>query len=218
MPAIEDFKCPAIVIDRDGDARASNRAAEALFGSNLEQVVSRIKRSSDKTGIGGVYGHLSLNRQHYQVVTLASEGDTTTLLFTSQPEPEDLERQSQFSINRERQANLLHMTEKLAKVGFWHMDVASEEVFWSDEVYLIHGETREHYHPNAESLVAHTLAGEADELRRYMREAIEYGRGFQHTYRIRRPDSQRRWIRSRASVDSRAPSRPVPSRVRCRGR
>ena len=42
----------------------------------------------------------------------------------------------------------LVLLQQIAKVGFWSLDLEDESVFWSEEVYRIHGEDPKSYSPN----------------------------------------------------------------------
>jgi len=51
----------------------------------------------------------------------------------------------------ERNQNYLYLAEELAQVGHWHANLTTQEVFWSPEVYSIHGLDPEAYKPNMET-------------------------------------------------------------------
>lgn len=102
---------------------------------------------------------------------------------------------------RDRESHrLLVMTETIAHVGHWRIDAHTKAVFWSDEVFRIHGleigkaptfETAiDFYHPEDRHLV---------------REAVEKvmvgGAAHEFSARILRPDGEVRNIFSRAQVE-----------------
>lgn len=47
-----------------------------------------------------------------------------------------------------RSEHLLNETQKITKVGGWEYDVESKRMTWTDEVYRIHGVSKEDYDPN----------------------------------------------------------------------
>src|ERR1700743_3795977 len=49
---------------------------------------------------------------------------------------------------------LLALTERMSDVGCWRFDFASHEVTWTDQVYRIHGVTRQDYVPNLDATLA----------------------------------------------------------------
>lgn len=65
----------------------------------------------------------------------------------------DLERSRAERLSRENQ-HMLAMVEGLSGVGHWRVDMVSEKVHWSDEVYAIHGLSRESFSPTFEQAVA----------------------------------------------------------------
>ena len=97
---------------------------------------------------------------------------------------------------RERRARLLELAEELAHVGHWRVDLEAETVFWSDEVYRIHGrppgsfvptlaEGVEAYHPEDREAVWEAVAA-----------AVERGEPFDIVRRLVRGDGTTRYIRS----------------------
>ena len=71
---------------------------------------------------------------------------------------------------------ILALTEKFSRVGFWELDVRNNQVFWSDEVFAIHGrdvgkgvppldEAIRYYHPDDVGMVQERIgkAGETGE-------------------------------------------------------
>ncbi|QDH73591.1 ATP-binding protein [Brevundimonas sp. M20] len=62
----------------------------------------------------------------------------------------ELERARADRLQRENQ-HMLAMVEGLSGVGHWRVDMMDQKVVWSDEVYAIHGLTRETYSPTFES-------------------------------------------------------------------
>ena len=52
------------------------------------------------------------------------------------------------SKQHERVSKLLEETQRIAKLGAWELDVASGEVFWTDEIYYLHDTTPEELDPS----------------------------------------------------------------------
>ncbi|MFN3559136.1 MAG: ATP-binding protein [Brevundimonas sp.] len=65
----------------------------------------------------------------------------------------ELERARAERLRRENQ-HMLAMVEGLSGVGHWRVDMVDEKVMWSDEVYAIHGVTRDTFTPTFEDAVA----------------------------------------------------------------
>lgn len=97
---------------------------------------------------------------------------------------------------RDERARFLELAEELAHVGHWRVDLEEESVFWSDEVYRIHGrapgsfvpslgEGVEAYHPEDREAVWEAVAA-----------AVERGESFDIVRRLIRDDGELRYIRS----------------------
>jgi len=99
--------------------------------------------------------------------------------------------------HRLREANhLLVMSEELASIGHWYLDLRTSEVRWSDEVFRIHGrdigsgppsleEALNYYHPDDRATVGAIVS-----------KALENRTGFSFEFRIVRPDGRIRNISS----------------------
>lgn len=49
--------------------------------------------------------------------------------------------------HNERASRLLEEIQRIAKLGAWEFDVASREIFWTDEIYYLHDTTPEEFNP-----------------------------------------------------------------------
>lgn len=84
--------------------------------------------------------------------------------------------------------------QRMAKLGVWDADLKTQEVWWSDELYRLFGQTPETFHPTN----ANTIAQVPDEDQPVVRQAIQslfMGAAscrFQH--RVHRPDGATIWL------------------------
>jgi diguanylate cyclase (GGDEF)-like protein/PAS domain S-box-containing protein len=92
-------------------------------------------------------------------------------------------------------------SQRIAHLGTWEWDVATGEVWWSDETYRIHG-----LDP-AEGINLREKVEEAffpEDILRYRKKIDEAlfdeAKGYDHEHRIRRPDGVVRWVHSQAEV------------------
>lgn len=96
---------------------------------------------------------------------------------------------------------LLQMAESAAQVGHWRLDIATGTIFWSQEVFQIHGlsdavppmldEALGAYHPDDRVRVS-------DQIGR----SIDRREPFDFVARIVRPDGEVRHVRSRGEIDA----------------
>jgi diguanylate cyclase (GGDEF)-like protein/PAS domain S-box-containing protein len=93
-----------------------------------------------------------------------------------------------------RQALLFDKVQELAAIGGWEIDFRRDQVFWSDELYRLHGRT-----PGSalalSDYVACFVASDATRLQRAIEEARSNGKSFDLEARVLTPSGQRRWLR-----------------------
>lgn len=111
--------------------------------------------------------------------------------FRENNEREILEK----AINIKENHRLLVMAESMSSVGYWRMDATSETIFWSPELYKIHGKPAyfmptledglKSYHPDEREMVAKAVA-----------DAMGSGKPFEFEARIIRDDGEIRHVLS----------------------
>ncbi len=112
--------------------------------------------------------------------------------------------------DRERSAATLRLVEALAGVGHWRYDLATEQVFWSDEVYRIHGLEPRSIAPNFPSVIAAYHADDQAVLAGLVSRAIATGQGYAFKLRLKRPsDGEQRIVRAVAEAKCDAQGRTV---------
>jgi PAS domain S-box-containing protein len=90
----------------------------------------------------------------------------------------------------------LSMAEELGGVGSWRLDVASGAVTWSDEVYRIHGKSRDSFDPSFDDAVGCYHPDDRQTVADCCREAIETGIGGGFQLRLIREDGEIRTVSS----------------------
>jgi len=104
---------------------------------------------------------------------------------------------------REQQTRLrqLELAESLAKIGNWRLDLSRNTVYWSPEVYRIHGRDPRTYLPELSSGIDAYHPDDQDEVRRCIGEAIESRSTFHFKLRlIRANDNAERIVLSSGLV------------------
>lgn len=99
--------------------------------------------------------------------------------------------------DRERQ---LHEAQALAHLGNWNLDLRSEELLWSAEVYRIFGHPPEGFSPSAAAFYAAVVPEDRERVRAVERRAAVEGK-FDVVHRIRQPDGRIRHVRQLADVE-----------------
>lgn len=90
--------------------------------------------------------------------------------------------------------------QRLAKVGSWRWDVASDTVTWSEELYRISGRDPHLPAPTYRDHPQHYTAESWDRLRSAVEEALRTGAPYQLDLEMVRPDGTKRWIFARGEA------------------
>jgi PAS domain S-box-containing protein len=106
-----------------------------------------------------------------------------------------------------RSKSFLDRTGRVAGVGGWELDLATDELTWSDETRRIHG-----VEPEYKPVLAEAIDFYAAEARPVIRAAVEHavstGEGWDLELPLVRRDGRRIWVRAVGSVDADA-GKPV---------
>ncbi|CAN5363540.1 PAS domain S-box protein [soil metagenome] len=102
---------------------------------------------------------------------------------------------------RLEQSNMLKMAEGLSGVGHWRMDLKTQRIDWSDEVYRIHGVRRATYDPNFGEAVDFYHPDDRETLAQAMAGAISGMGPFDFELRIRRADGVERLVASKGNCE-----------------
>jgi len=105
-------------------------------------------------------------------------------------------------ISADQRMRMLHLAERVAGVGHWLIDLRNESVFWSDEIYRIHGVDPETYTPDIESAIDFYHPGDADHVRTAVERAIADKRAFEFEFRLIRPSGEIRHVHSKSEIQT----------------
>ena len=110
---------------------------------------------------------------------------------------------------RDEELTMLNLAETMSGVGHWKLDIATQSVHWSDEVYRIHGVTPETFDPNYDDAVSFYHPEDREEVRRQIGQVIQTGGAFQFELRLVRRDGVERIVQSRAASEIGSDGPPV---------
>jgi diguanylate cyclase (GGDEF)-like protein len=96
----------------------------------------------------------------------------------------------------------LKMAEKIAHVGHWRYDVAAQKLTCSDEMYEIHGQSKNGPAPDLVSAIAAYHPDDREIVARSFMLAISAQQDFEVSVRLMRTDGQTRYILSRGVVQT----------------
>ena len=101
----------------------------------------------------------------------------------------------------EEQQRLLAMAESAAGIGHWRLNLADWRLFWSPEVFRIHG-VEGPLEPGIATAIRHYHPDDQEKVRSHIGMAIAHGGSFEFDARIVRADGQVRWVRSRGQAET----------------
>ncbi|MEQ8334365.1 PAS domain-containing protein [Nisaea sp.] len=96
----------------------------------------------------------------------------------------------------ENRGRLLSIAEKLAKIGYWRLDLTNNSVYWSDAVFLLHGLDPGSGAPDLEAAIDSYLPEDRPKVRAELEECIKTKEPFEFSLRIRLPDGAIRNVRT----------------------
>lgn len=105
-------------------------------------------------------------------------------------------------VRRQREQDLTRseasyrLAEKVAQVGHWRMDLPSQQVTWSEEVFQISGIPKERGVPSAADILQIYSADDRRFVRESVRDALRHGRDWEYLVRICRPSGELRHVSS----------------------
>lgn len=102
---------------------------------------------------------------------------------------------------RGEQQHMLGMIESLSGVGHWRVDMVDQTVFWSDEVYAIHGVSPDTYKPDMEKASAFYPEDEREQLNAHWLRTLEGAGPFELDLRIHRHDGVIRQVVSKGAAE-----------------
>ena len=104
---------------------------------------------------------------------------------------------------KDQKTEWLKMTQTMGHIGHWHVDLKNEKVFWSEEVYNIHGVSSDSYTPDLATAIECYHPEDQPKVQEAINKAVEETGTFEFELRLVRPDGEIRWVTSNGecSVD-----------------
>ncbi len=97
---------------------------------------------------------------------------------------------------RQRTLELLRLGEEVGRTGHWRVDLVRETVFWSPEVFRIHGRSPDTYTPTLQDGINAYHPEDRQRVSDYVQNAIDRRATFEFELRILRPDGEVRHVQS----------------------
>lgn len=107
-------------------------------------------------------------------------------------------------IARKRQVDTLELAEQLSNIGHWRIDLPTQAVYWSPNIYRIHGRDPATYSPTLAEGVQAYHPDDRQSVEHYVRAAMDNMRGFDFRKRIVRPNGEIRLVHSIGRAEANA--------------
>jgi PAS domain S-box-containing protein len=132
------------------------------------------------------------------------------VVFTDVTELQRLqaEQAAQFDELRETQRKLVE-TQRIGRVGNWEMDLRSERLWWSDEVYVLFGLTRDQFDLSLGGFLQRVHSDDRDRLAQVREAALNSGDVVNVEFRVVKPDGTIGWLQEIAEVRRNERNEPI---------
>lgn len=100
-------------------------------------------------------------------------------------------------MDSQQKLELFSLAESLVGLGHWYVDLPNEKLYWSDQVYKIHGVTPEEYTPELSSAINFYHPDDRQRVTDYVGQAIGKGENFEFTLRLVQPSGIIRHVKSK---------------------
>ena len=114
---------------------------------------------------------------------------------------DDITEREADTIRLKERGSQLELASQLSGMGYWRVDLVDGSLFWSDQIYVIHGVTPDQYVPELESALSFYHPDDRERVRAFVADAIEQGKSYTFEARIVRPDGAIRSVRAIAQTD-----------------
>ena len=78
--------------------------------------------------------------------------------------------------------------QRMARIGNWELDIVTNQMYWSDEVYRILGYKEGEVEPNLITYLKHVQAADVDLVKAAINRTLEKGQPYQVEYKVQLPD------------------------------
>ncbi len=105
---------------------------------------------------------------------------------------------------RDEVISWLEMAEGIAHVGHWRMNLSDAGLTWSDEMYRIHGVTRDEYVPESNTALAFYSPEDRPRIQALMRRTLTEGLPYEDVGCVLRRDGEARYVKTQtmAAMDA----------------
>ncbi|MCH2038781.1 MAG: PAS domain-containing protein, partial [Rickettsiales bacterium] len=133
-----------------------------------------------------------------KVVEWDEEGNPIRMIGTHT----DITAQKEAENTLQVQKEYLELSDKVAGIGHWLINIKNKSLFWSDQIYHIHGLKKEEYTPEIESAIESYHPDDKEKVITLVNKAIENQEPFEFKLRLIRPNGELRHVSCRGKIIS----------------
>ena len=213
LAAIVEYSDDAIISkDLNGRITSWNTGAEKLFGYTTAEMVGtsvlRLIPADRQFEMQHILDHIRRGESlsHFETVRQTRDGRLVDVSLTASPIKNDVGQvigvsivgrditgRKQAEAKLARNQALLNATGRMAKVGGWEFDLATQNLLWTEEVYRIH-EVGEDFQPTVATALGFYTPEAKPVITEALRRAVTEGEPFDLELQIDTAQGRRRWV------------------------
>jgi PAS domain S-box-containing protein len=112
----------------------------------------------------------------------------------------DVTTEKEYEATLERQRDLFERVQEMADIGGWELDLRTDELYWSEQVYTLHGLSPESFMPTVDTAVEFYHPDDRPVLERLIERALRDGTGWDEVLRIVTADGEVRRVHAKGTV------------------
>lgn len=90
--------------------------------------------------------------------------------------------------------------QKMARIGNWELDIVTNQMIWSDEVFRILGYAENSFEPTLNEYLKYVDPADADKVRQSISRSMEKGQPLQVEYKVNMPDNTVKYISNQGQI------------------
>jgi PAS domain S-box-containing protein len=149
----------------------------------------------------------STSRTIHEVSEAERERDGTVISVTGTMQDVTELRRTEEALRRSEHG--LANAQRIAQIGSWEWDVATDRLDWSRETYRIFDRPSELFHPTIDTFLQCVHSADRDAVRAAVERALQGGETYSIDHRVVRPDGTTRIVHEQAEVIFDSQHRPV---------
>ncbi|MGK7397921.1 MAG: PAS domain S-box protein [Candidatus Cyclobacteriaceae bacterium M3_2C_046] len=212
----EDSASYMLIVDPEkGKIIDVNRSALAFYGYTKQEMlglnVSDINISSNPEEVNEKMGRASRAPSRFQFVHKLADGQkkhvevhSGPVIFSGKLYLFSIIHDK--SIEKAQEQSLLEITDnlvkaqKIAKLGSWEMDVRTQQLKWSDQLYKLYGYEEQSFEPTMEHMIQAIHPDEREQVMEKIMDSIHNSKDYHTEKRVIHPDGTMLYVQSRGEV------------------